>query len=224
MKGEKGHSETSLNQKWSCLQPWKGTNWRRWEEGRPPSPRAAPLLSAYGAEEEGVTKARAFGCDNEGPYVLLWPWLSPWPSVVRGHPGARSWPQPGKPPRRRFHTQVWMWPRAVRYTKCWRIFTCGCFGAVKEREGGREEERERQRVRWSSGQIFARSLTQQESQIASGSKHPPLFLPFSPPRLPLFTSIFFFCSSPYLFSLFVFILALVAVGPAGRHGTGWQCL
>lgn len=78
--------------------------------------------------------------------------------------------------------------------------------------------------------FFARSLTLQESQIASGSRHPPV--PTLPASLSsaLFPSIhpfifgFFFFFLLLLVALLVFshsfILALVAVGPAGRHGTG----
>lgn len=106
------------------------------------------------------------------------------------------------------------------------VYLHGSFWAVKERDGGRKGETDRER---GSGGVQGRSLTLQESQIASGSKYPPLFLPFPPPRLPLsflpfiprsLDFCYFFSSTPQLFSVFVFILALVAVGPAGRHGTG----
>lgn len=47
---------------------------------RPPSPRTAPLLSAYGTEEEGVTKARALGVIRKGLMSCFGPGSHPgWP-------------------------------------------------------------------------------------------------------------------------------------------------
>lgn len=116
----------------------------------PPSPRTAPLLSADGAEEEGVTKARALGVIRKGHVSRFGPGSYPGRPLREAIQGPGGWAQPGKPPRRCSHMQVWICPCAVRYTECRCVFTCGSFGAVKERE--EERERQTQRVRWSSGQ------------------------------------------------------------------------
>lgn len=77
------------------------------------------------------------------------------------------------------------------------------------REGGREQTEMEGQVEFRAKHFFARSLTLQESQIASGSRHPPLFLPFPPPCLPLSflpfilsSLVFFLGGTPRLFSLF----------------------
>lgn len=164
MRSEKGHSETTFNQKWSCLPPWRVTERAPSDAGesqastQPPDRTSLICRWSRGGRSD---KGQGFGCDKEGPYVPLWPQLSPWPSAARGHPGARSWAQPGKPPRRCFHTQVWMWPCAVRYTECWRGFTCGSFGAAKEREGG-----EKGRQTEAEGQVEFRADFCQESHSA----------------------------------------------------------
>lgn len=140
---EKGHSEAIFNQKRSCLPPRRVTERALSDAGErrastQPLDRTSLicLWSGGGRSDKG----QGFGCDKERPYVLLRPWLSPWLSIARGHPEARSWPQPGKPPRWCFRTQVWIWPCAVRYTESWCVFTCGSFGAVKERKVETETE------------------------------------------------------------------------------------
>ena len=92
MWSETGHHEVSLNQKWSCLPPRRGSE-REWEgvrghwvtqvrDRRPRGPHLAYLRKCNGGGKSD--KGQGFGCDKEGPDVLLWPRLSPWLSVARG--------------------------------------------------------------------------------------------------------------------------------------------
>lgn len=78
-------------------------------------------------------------------------------------------------------------------TERWCVFTCGSFGAVKERKGETDRDGGSGGVQ---GRFFCR-LTLQESQIASGSGYTPLFLPASVSSS-FFPSIirFFFLSPP----------------------------
>lgn len=71
-------------------------------------------------------KGQGFGCDKEGPCVLLWLWLLPC------CPLQEAIQRPGTD-----HQQwwVWMWPRAGRHTECCCVFTCGIFRPVIETEG-----------------------------------------------------------------------------------------
>lgn len=91
----KGHSEAIFKQKWFCLPPWRVTERALSDAGerqastQPPDRTSLICLWSGGGRSD---KGQGFGCDKEGPYVLLWPWLSPRLSVTRGHPGARSWP------------------------------------------------------------------------------------------------------------------------------------
>lgn len=67
----------------------EGTEWRRWEAGVHPAP--GPHLAYLPMERRRKSdKGQGFGCDKERAHVLLWPWIS----IVKGHPGARSWPPP----------------------------------------------------------------------------------------------------------------------------------
>lgn len=115
----------------------------------PHGPHLAYLRKCNGGGKSD--KGQGFGCDKEGPCVLLWPWLSPWLSIGRGHPGARSGPQPGKPPRLCF---------THRYESDPVLSDIQCAGvylhvvALGHWRRGRKAETERRRVRWSSGHIF----------------------------------------------------------------------
>lgn len=118
----------------------EGSEWRRWEsdESAPPQPPptllAPPLLSANGAEEEGVTKARVWSVIRKGQMSHIGSGPSPRSVCACGHP-AVSGAQPGKPPRWRCPLSlVWMWLCAFRYTECWCVF----LSAVKDGRGGRE--------------------------------------------------------------------------------------
>lgn len=197
-----------LKQKWFCLPPeeWLRGHWVTQVRDRPPpSPQTAPLLSAYGVEEEGVTKARALGVIRKGLMSCFGPGSHPGCPLLEAIQGPGADQQLGKPPRRCFRTQVWIWPRAVRYTERWCVFTCGSFGAVKERKG--ETDRD-----GGSGGVQGRfRLTLQESQIASGSRYPLLFLQFPPPCLPLSFLPSLFCFSHSL-SLFWLLWQSVLLG------------
>lgn len=121
------------------------------------------------------------------------------------------------------------------YRESWCAFTCGRFGAVNERKKGRERARERE---WGSGEVqgrfFASSLTLQESQIASGSRYPPLqnsvFVPFPPPCchpsfLPfILSSVLWFYSCFWSFLILCLYSGSQVIGLVAWHGTGWQCL
>ena len=142
---------------------------------RPASPWTAPLLSAYGVEEEGVTKARALGVIRKGLMSCFGPGSHP------GCPLRGAIQGPGAD-----HNQESLQDSvfAHRYesdpvlsdnTERWCVFTCGSFGAVKERKGETDRDGGSGGVQ---GRFFCR-LTLQESQIASGSGYTPLFLPAS---------------------------------------------
>lgn len=157
---------------------------------RPPSPRAAPLLSADGAEEEGVTKARGLGVIRKGHMSCFGP-----PALTPA--GRCQRPSRGQEPKRDgekasemlfSHTGTSLTPAAADMQSAG--MRLGQRRRGREgREGGRKKGRDRQRrrVRWSSGEIFC-----QESHTAGKpncfriySRYPPLFLPSPPPRLPL---------------------------------------
>lgn len=73
MWSEKGQSEGSFNQKWSCLPPWSRSERALSDAGeRQASARTAPRLSACVTEEERVTKARALGVIRKGLMSCFW--------------------------------------------------------------------------------------------------------------------------------------------------------
>ncbi|CAB1427795.1 unnamed protein product [Pleuronectes platessa] len=71
---------------------------------RPRRPHLAYLRKCNGGGKSD--KGQGFGCDKEGPGVLLWPRLSPWLSIARGHPGAGSRPHTRRAAKSVFRTQV----------------------------------------------------------------------------------------------------------------------
>lgn len=101
------------------------------------------------------------------------------------------------------------------------------------REGGREQTETEGQVEFRAKHFFARSLTLQESQIASGSRHPPLFLPFPPPCLPLsflpfilsslvFFFFFWWHSSSFLTLLFWLLWRSVLLGGMAQGDDVWR--
>ena len=141
MQCEKGQRESGFNQKWSCLPPSGVTERAPSDAGESQASTQPPdrtslicRWSRGGRSEEGVTKARALGVIRKGHMSRFGPGSQP----ERPSKGQELQHNQEKPPRRCFRTQVWIWPCAVRYTERWCVFTCGSFGAVEEREGGRK--------------------------------------------------------------------------------------
>lgn len=128
-----------------------------------------------------------------------------------------------KPPRRCFsHSGMNLTLRCQIYRTVVCVYMWQLWGSG--REGGREEDRVRQTETEGQVEFRAESHTAGKHNCFRISASTPVpifptssFLPFI---LPSFVFFFFFCSAPHLFSLFVFILALAAVCPAGWRGTG----
>lgn len=132
------------------------------------------------------------------------------------HPGrSLQWPSGGQQNTTRTASKTVFSHSVTNLTPCcqiYRMLVCIYMWQLwcSERQGGREQTETEGQVEFRAKHFFARSLTLQESQIASGSRHPPLFLPFPPPCLPLsflpfiLSSLvfFFFGDTPRLFSLF----------------------
>lgn len=199
---------------------------------RPPSPRAAPLLSADGAEEEGVTKARGLGVIRKGHMSCFGP-----PALTPA--GRCQRPSRGQEPKRDgekasemlfSHTGTSLTPAAAD------MQSAGMrLGQRRRGEGGREEERERQTE--TEGQVeFRGDFLPGVSHCRKAKLLPDLqSVPTPVPALPASLSSALLPSiHPSIFSFFFplilclfgpfFIAALAAAGLAGRRGTGSLCL
>lgn len=195
----------------------EGTEWRRWETGVHPAPGPHLLYLPMERRRKKVTKARVLSLIRKGLMSCFGPGY-PLQGAIQG-PGAdhhRWWVQ----------TQVWIWPCPGRHTEYWCVFTCDIFRAVKERQ--RQTETGGQ-VEFTTGFLPVVSHCRKAKLFPDLGLHPSIvpcpypshllvFLFFPSIHPPIFTFLSF-CSTSHLFTFFLLILALVAVGPAGRHGT-----
>lgn len=159
MWGGKGHSEASLNQKSSCLallkRDLRGHRVTQVRDRRPPNIQTAPLLSANGTEEEGVTKARALGVIRKG--------------LVSCFGSDRT---VGVLCKRPSKSQVVLHKQSG-FSQIQNVVMCFMCSHFKTEN----EQNKRCRNRGSGGvqgRFFTSPITLQENQIASGSRHPPL--------------------------------------------------
>lgn len=152
------------------------------------------------------------------------------------HPGrSLQWPSSGQQNTTRTASKTVFSHSVTNLTPCcqiYRMLVCIYMWQLwcSERQGGREGgSRQRRRVRWSSGQnIFLPGVShcRKAKLLPDLGIHPCSY----PSRLLVFRSLSFHSSFHLQFFFFFlvtllvfshsFILALVAVGPAGRHGTG----
>lgn len=127
---------------------------------RPHGPQTAPLLSVYGTEKEGVTKARALGAIRKDLMSCFGPGL---------HCGLPLWEAIQGPDADHNQKSFQSNGFAHRYesgpvlsdVQNAGVNICGCFGAGSEKK---KMDRQRKKVRWSSGEFFSgKSCTLQES-------------------------------------------------------------
>lgn len=122
---------------------------------RPPNIQTAPLLSANGTEEEGVTKARALGVIRKG--------------LVSCFGSDRT---VGVLCKRPSKSQVVLHKQSG-FSQIQNVVMCFMCSHFKTEN----EQNKRCRNRGSGGvqgRFFTSPITLQENQIASGSRHPPL--------------------------------------------------